>query len=165
MFLLQMHIQPDWPLAWATLFVVMLAAEATTLGLTTLWFAGGALAALVCSAAGTRPLVQVIVFLAVSVLLLALVRPVAKKYFNNSRVKTNADALAGMEGTVTEEIRMPDGTGRVSVRGQDWAARQEGGDHGLAEGTQVRVIRVSGATLVVEPAPEKKKEESGGDHS
>lgn len=163
MFLLQLHMQPGSPMFWVVLFALMLAIEAATLGLTTIWFAGGALMAFLCSAAGAGPLVQVLVFLAVSILLLALVRPVAKKHFNNSRERTNADALAGMEGTVTEEIRMPDGTGRVSVRGQDWAARYEGGGVGLPEGARVRVVRVSGATLIIEPVREEEK--TGGKNS
>ena len=80
---------------WLVLFVILLLIEIVTLGLTTIWFAGGALAAFVCGWIGFGLTVQVIVFLVVSVVLLVLTRPIVVKHFNQDRQKTNVESLIG----------------------------------------------------------------------
>lgn len=123
-----MGFQLEPPMAWIIILVIMVLIEVFTLGLTTIWFAGGALAAFVVSIAGGRVPAQVIVFLIVSLILLLLIRPLAKTRFNSKRVRTNAESLIGEIGVVTEPIDNLNAQGRIVVHGQEWAARtvQEG---------------------------------------
>ena len=80
-------------MGWLIIFIVLIVIELLTMGLTTIWFAGGALAALLMSVLGFGMPVQVVVFIIVSVLLLVLTRPIAVKYFNQNRQKTNVESL------------------------------------------------------------------------
>ena len=82
-------------MGWLIIFIVLIVIELLTMGLTTIWFAGGALAALLMSVLGLGMPVQVVVFIIVSVLLLVLTRPIAVKYFNQNRQKTNVESLIG----------------------------------------------------------------------
>ena len=82
-------------MGWLIIFIVLIVIELLTMGLTTIWFAGGALAALLMSVLGFGMPVQVVVFIIVSVLLLVLTRPIAVKYFNQNRQKTNVESLIG----------------------------------------------------------------------
>ena len=89
---------------WLVIFIVLLIIEIITMGLTTIWFALGALAAFLAGVFGFGTAVQVGVFLVVSLVLLALTRPVAVKYFNKDRTKTNAESLIGQHGLVVEDV-------------------------------------------------------------
>ncbi len=89
---------------WLILFVILLIIEILTMGLTTIWFAGGALVAFVSGVIGFGLPVQVVAFLIVSVILLVLTRPLAVKYFNKERQKTNAESLIGEQALVTEDM-------------------------------------------------------------
>ena len=85
---------------WLAIFVILLIIEIVTMGLTTIWFAGGALAAMAAGLIGFGTGIQILVFLVVSVLLLVLTRPIAVKYFNQERQKTNAESLIGQQALV-----------------------------------------------------------------
>ena len=98
---------------WLVIFIVLLIIEIITMGLTTIWFALGALAAFLAGVFGFGTAVQVGVFLVVSLVLLALTRPVAVKYFNKDRTKTNAESLIGQHGLVVEDVDTLKSTGRV----------------------------------------------------
>ena len=91
-------------IVWLVLLVVLLAIEAVTLGLTTIWFAGGALVAFVLALAGAGLFIQIAVFCVISVILLIFTRPVAAGWLNHGRVRTNAQSLIGETAVVTEEI-------------------------------------------------------------
>ncbi len=134
---------------WLGLLVILLAAEAVTLGLTTIWFAGGALAAFVFSLAGADLLVQIIAFCAVSVVLLIFTRPVAVRWLNRDRVKTNAESLIGASAVVTETIDNLAGSGQVQVRGQFWSARAEEESAVIEKDRVVRIQKISGVKLIV----------------
>lgn len=134
---------------WLGLLVIFLAAEAITLGLTTIWFAGGALVAFILSLAGTDLLVQIIVFCVVSVLLLIFTRPAAARWLNKDRVKTNAESLIGATAVVTEPINNLAGSGQVQVRGQFWTARTEEESVTIEKGKTVKIQRISGVKLIV----------------
>ena len=110
-------------ITWLVLLVIFLAVELATMGLTTIWFAGGALAAFLVSLAGGSLTLQVVVFIAAAVILLIFTRPFAVKYINQNRVKTNADSLIGETAVVTEAIDNLAGAGQVRVNGQIWTAR------------------------------------------
>ena len=110
---------------WLILFVVLLIIEICTMGLTTIWFAGGALVAFVMGIIGFGTKVQIIVFLIVSVLLLVMTRPIALKYFNKERQKTNAESLIGQQALVLEDVDTLHARGLVEVNGQEWSAKTD----------------------------------------
>lgn len=134
---------------WLILFVVLLIIEIFTMGLTTVWFAGGALVAFVLAFAGLGLPVQIIVFLLVSILLLVLTRPIAIKFFNQERQKTNADSLIGQRAVVLETIDTLHGTGRVEVNGMEWSAKVEDATAVIEAGTVVSIEGIQGVKLIV----------------
>ena len=89
---------------WLVILVALVVIELVTMGLTTIWFAGGALAAALVSILGTTLVLQVIVFLVVSIVLLYFTRPIAVKYFNKDRIRTNTESLIGKQAIVISEI-------------------------------------------------------------
>lgn len=144
-----------YAIIWLAALVILLIAEALTLGLTTIWFAGGALIALVAALLGANVWVQLGIFLAVSLILLIFTRPVALRYMNKSTLKTNVDSLAGEQGIVSETIDNLEATGKVKLNDVFWMARSEDGSI-INEGTVVEIVRVDGVKLIV-----KVKEEEG----
>ena len=134
---------------WLGLFVALLIVEIITMGLTTIWFAGGALAAFLAGFIGFGLAVQVIVFLVVSVLLLVLTRPIAVRYFNQERQKTNAERLIGEKALVLEDIDTLKAVGRVSVGGQEWSAKTDEPDGKIGRDTIVEVEGIQGVKLIV----------------
>ena len=135
---------------WLIVFVACIAIEIITMGLTTIWFAGGSLAAAIVSAIGAPLWLQLVLFFGVSLLLLYLTRPVAVKYFNKDRVKTNAESLVGQQAIVISEIDNLQGIGQVTVNGQEWSARNVRGDERLSVGSVVFIRAISGVKLMVE---------------
>ena len=135
---------------WLIVFVACVAIEIVTMGLTTIWFAGGSLMAAVVSAIGAPLWLQLILFFGVSLLLLYLTRPIAVKYFNKDRVKTNAESLVGQQAIVISEIDNLQGIGQVTVNGQEWTARNARGNDRLSVGSVVYIRAISGVKLMVE---------------
>lgn len=135
---------------WLILLVVFAASEAATVGLTSIWFAAGSLAALIAALLGGPLWIQLTLFFAVSLLCLAAVRPLAKRLLNSRVEPTNADRVIGAEAQVTEDVDNIRGKGAVVIRGITWSARsQDGGP--IAAGTMVRVLRIEGVKVFVEP--------------
>ncbi len=134
---------------WLVLLVVLLAMEAVTLGLTTIWFAGGAFVAFILAMAGLELLPQIAAFCLVSVLLLIFTRPAAARWLNKGRVKTNAESVIGGTAVVTEAIDNLAGTGQVQVRGQYWTARTAEDTEKIAAGKTVEIQKISGVKLIV----------------
>ena len=112
-------------IGWLVVIVVFVAIELNTMALTTIWFAGGALAAFFTAYAGFSVKVQLVIFLIVSLILLIFTRPFASKYINKGTVKTNADGLIGKKARVTAEINNQLSQGAAVVGGQEWTARAE----------------------------------------
>lgn len=133
---------------WAVLIVVFTVAEALTLGLTSIWFAVGALAALIASALGFGLPVQIIVFILVASILLFYTRPIAKKVFKVGQNKTNIDALIGQLGYVTVAIA-PNAIGQVKLNGQIWSAKAVGHES-FEVGEEVSVLAIEGVKLIVQ---------------
>ncbi|MCI9447715.1 MAG: NfeD family protein [Lachnospiraceae bacterium] len=133
---------------WLFIVVVMAVIEIITLGLTTIWFAGGALVAFVASLLGANLAVQVALFVVVSVGLLALTRPLAVKFLNKGRESTNAESLIGKKAVVKQEIDNLNARGQVSVNGQEWTARSLE-DKVIKEGKTVEIAEISGVKLMV----------------
>ena len=101
------------PVIWLVILIVLLVIEVITLGLSTIWFAGGALASFIAALAGAGVAVQVVLFLAVSIVLLLFTRPVVMKYLNRNKTATNADSLIGEQAVVTQTINNLMGRGEV----------------------------------------------------
>lgn len=144
-----------YAIIWLAALVILLLAEALTLGLTTIWFAGGALIALIAALVGANVWVQLGVFLAVSLLLLIFTRPAALRYMNKSTLKTNVDSLTGEVGVVSERIDNLEATGKVKLNDVLWTARSEDGTV-IEEGAVVEISRVEGVKLIVKMKEEEK---------
>lgn len=135
---------------WLILLLLLVAIEVATLGLTTIWFAGGALIAVIAAALNAPLFLQIALFLAVSVVLLVFTRPVAVRYFNKDRTKTNVESLVGQKGIVVKEINNLEGTGQVSLGGMEWSARSIDGKGPIPEGAVVVVREIRGVKLMVQ---------------
>ncbi len=134
---------------WLVLLIVMIVIEVLTLGLTSIWFAGGALIAVLASFVGAPVWLQVILFFVVSLLLLFFTRPVAVKYFNRDRVKTNVESMVGRQAIVVSEIDNIQGIGQVAVSGQEWSARSCDDKVRIPVGAVVNVVAINGVKLIV----------------
>ncbi len=143
------------PFYWLVALAVLLVIEIITLGLTTIWFAGGALVAFILSLFGVPWPVQIAVFLVVSILLLIFTRPVIEKKLNESRTKTNVNSMAGKEGKVTETIDNFNQKGTVVVNGLEWTARSSEDGLIIPEGSRVTINEVKGVKVFVTPLKDK----------
>ena len=139
---------------WLIVLVVLVVIELLTMGLTTIWFAGGALAATIAALFHAPVAVQVILFLVVSGVLIFSTRPLAVKYFNKDRVRTNAESLVGRQAIVISEIDNLQGIGQVNVGGVEWSARTRVDGVKLPVGTVTTVLAINGVKLVVEERKE-----------
>lgn len=134
---------------WLVLLIVFILIEVMTMGLATIWFAGGALIAVLASLLGAPVWLQVILFFAVSLLLLFFTRPVAVKYFNRNRIKTNVESMVGRQAIVISEIDNIQGIGQVTVSGQEWSARSCDDKVRIPAGAVVDVMAIKGVKLIV----------------
>lgn len=135
---------------WLIVLILSIVIEAITMGLTSIWFAGGALVALLLSAFNVPVWIQVMVFFVVSVVLICFTRPIAVKYFNKDRVRTNVESLIGRQAIVISEIDNLQGIGQVTVGGKQWSARNAKEDKVIPVGAVVRVSAIKGVKLMVE---------------
>nr|WP_300305397.1 NfeD family protein [uncultured Anaerostipes sp.] len=140
---------------WMGAAVILLLIEILTLGLTSIWFAGGAVLAAVTAFVGGPLLLQLAVFIAVSCLLFFFTRPLAQKYLNSSVEKTNVEALIGQHGIVRETIDNFQGKGKVYVNGMDWSAKSLH-DEEIPEGTEIVIHKIQGVKLIVDAIPVPK---------
>ena len=136
-------------LYWLIAMILLGILEAVTVSLVSLWFAGGALAAMVASLLGAPLWLQVAVFLVASGILLACLRPLAKRSAG-ARTKTNVDSLMGQQALVTEDIDNLTAQGAIRVNGNTWTARSTNGKPIPAD-TRVVIDRVEGVKLYVTP--------------
>ena len=141
--------QPPMTAIWLAAMIVLLIIEGMVPGLISIWFALGALAALLSAILGAPIWLQVLWFVIVSVVTLALTRPLAKKYVNGRAVPTNADMLIGKECVVVEDIDNVKGEGAVSVGGKVWTARCVSDDLKAAKDDVLTVVRIEGVKLIV----------------
>ena len=132
------------PAIWIGLIVIFLIVEGLTAGLVTIWFAVGALAALIAAMFHAPLWLQLVWFFAVSIAAFAVTRPLVKKYINSRTQPTNADMLIGQECLVTEDIDNLAGRGAVTARAQT--------DAPIPAGTAAIVLRIEGVKLIVTPA-------------
>ena len=141
--------QYGWIL-WVVLMVVFAIAEAATVNLVSIWFVGGALVALVVQLLGGNIWLQLSLFLVTAGALLACLRPFVRRYVAPRHTATNADMVLGREAFVTETVDNLHGTGALKLDGKVWTARSTT-DAVLPEGTLVKVVKLEGVKLYVEP--------------
>ncbi len=141
-------------LIWLGLLIVFVVAEGISVGLTSIWFAAGALLALISALLHAPLWVQLTLFIGVSLVCLAAVRPLARRYLNSRVVPTNADRVIGSEARVTEDIDNIRGKGAVIVGGVTWTARSEG-DEPIPAGSLVRIERIEGVKVFVQLCKEE----------
>ena len=110
-------------ICWLAVFVLLIVIELATMGLTTIWFAGGAVAGFIASMLGANVVIQAVVFFVVSIVLLIFTRPFAVRYINSNKTKTNIDGLIAQEALVLEEINNIRETGCARLEGKEWTAR------------------------------------------
>lgn len=144
----------NWLVIWIIVAVVMGIIEAFTLGLTTIWFAGGAVVAAIFAGLGAPVAVQVILFVLISLALLFFTRPLVVKGFNKTRTLTNAEGLVGKHAYVTEEIDNIKATGKIKIDGMEWTARTKSDGIGIETGALVSVISIEGVKAIVEKVKE-----------
>ena len=137
-----------YQVAWIVMLLAFAVLEGLTAGLVSIWFCIGCIAALVATMCGGSIAVQVTLFVVVSLISMALIRPVARKYMHTKQEKTNADRIIGMEGVVTEPIDNLQATGQIKVQGVYWTARTEENVI-VPEGARVRVLRIEGVKTIV----------------
>ncbi|MBT9779123.1 NfeD family protein [Clostridium sp. MCC353] len=140
---------------WLAALVIFVVIELATLALTTIWFAGGALAAFILSLLHFSVEVQLVTFVVVSFILLFGTRPFAAKYINRTTVKTNVEGLIGKTARVTSEVNNDKETGTAVVNGQEWTARAVEEDEVYPPGTMVMIKEVRGVKLIVSKAQEE----------
>lgn len=141
---------------WLIIMLVMLVVEAAAPGLVSVWFAVGALAALISTLCKAAVWLQIVIFVVISVLALVITKPLVKKYVNGKAQPTNADMILGKECIVREEIDNLAGTGAVSAGGKIWTARSAEDDVKIPEGMCVSVIRIEGVKAIVKVIPSKE---------
>ena len=139
----------DMTMIWLIAMIVLLVVEGLVPGLVSIWFALGALAAMLSSLLNSPLWLQAVWFCVVSGVSLWLTRPLAKKYVNARTTPTNADMVIGRECIVTEDIDNNFGTGAVSVGGKIWTARMEDSDKRAEKGQEMTVLRIEGVKLIV----------------
>ena len=139
---------------WLIAFVILVVIEAATLALTTVWFAGGAIAAFLLSLTGAGTNAQLSVFAVVSFVLLFFTRPWAVRHVNRHATRTNADSLVGRQARVTQEINNVLGTGSAVVNGQEWTARSEKDDAVHPPDAVVEICAIRGVKLIVKSIQE-----------
>ena len=143
-------------IVWLVLLILFAVAEAATVGLTSVWFALGALGALICALAGGGIWLQIGIFIVLSLVSLLALRPLARKYLNSRVVPTNADRVIGQQARVTQDIDNIRGVGAVTIGGITWTARSEH-DTPIPAGAMVQVLRIEGVKVMVEMVKEEVK--------
>ena len=139
---------------WLALLIIFLMMEAQTVAMVSLWFGAGALASLITALCGGEFWLQIVIFFGVSILLLASLRPLARKYFTPKITKTNVDSVIGSEGLVTADIDNITAQGQVKLGAMEWTARSTSGDP-IQVGTLVKVDKIEGVKVFVTPVAEK----------
>ena len=140
----------NYSIIWLVLLIAFAGLEAMTAGLVSIWFCAGSLVALVATWFGASLPVQIGLFVIVSLIAMALVRPMARKWVQPKMEKTNADRILEQEGIVLETIDNLRASGQIKIGGAVWTARSMGNDP-IPEGVKVRVERIEGVKAIVTP--------------
>ena len=137
---------------WLIVLVAAIVIESMTMGLTSIWFSGGAIAAMIVELLNGSISLQIIVFLIISLILLFYTRPIAVKHFNQKREKTNLDTVIGRTAVVSIPIHNLKETGQVMLDGKEWTARSNDSSKQFDKDALVKVVAIRGVKLMVEEA-------------
>lgn len=148
---MELFMQYGMAAVWMALVIIFLVVELITVGLTTIWLAGGALVAFILAAVGAGFWLQLVAFFVVSFVLIYFTRPFAMKYLNPRRTRTNSEELIGTVVKVTGRIDNRAAKGTALVKGLEWSARAVSDDMIIEKDTLVKVLRIEGVKLIVEP--------------
>lgn len=144
-------------IGWAAAFLFFIVIEVGTMALTTIWFAGGALAGLIACLLGAGIELQLVIFAAVSFILLILTRPLALRYVNRKVKRTNTEGLIGSRARITETVDNAAGTGTAVLDGKEWTARALRQGEIIPEGDMAIVRKIQGVKLLVESDNREEK--------
>ncbi len=136
-------------IAWLGLLIILLIIEIITVGLTSIWAAGGALAALILNILGLSLVWQIVAFFVVTFVLLIFTRPFAVKFINTQREKTNYEGIIGKTIRIAERVDNIRQTGMAVVNGQEWTVRAQEDQEILEPETLAKVVNISGVKLIV----------------
>ncbi len=139
---------------WLAFMIVFIVVEIITVGLTSIWFAGGAFTALLAALAGLSPVLQTVSFFAVSLILLFFTRPFVLKYVKPHNVKTNYEDVIGREVQVTRRIDNRAQTGTAVCNGLEWTARSVDDGIVIEAGETAVAVEIKGVKLFVKPIKE-----------
>lgn len=139
---------------WLVLMVVFLLVESQSVTMVSLWFAAGALGALIAELCGAELWLQIVIFFALSIVLLASLRPIARKYFTPKITRTNVDSIIGQTGLVTADIDNITAQGQVKLGAMEWTARSTSGET-IKAGSLVKVDKIEGVKVFVSLVTEK----------
>lgn len=139
----------QWLFLWLGVIVVTIVVEIITVGLTSIWLTGGALAALIVCALGGHWGLQLAVFFILTFLLLYFTRPWAIKHINNKKIKTNYEETIGKEVRITETVDNRRGTGKAIYNGMEWTVRSAEDDVTFAPEELAFVKSVQGVKLIL----------------
>ena len=137
---------------WLVAAIVLAVIELSTMGLITIWFAIGAVVAMLAALIGANIWVQLVLFILVSMIVLIAVRPLAEKYLNKKVTRTNIDAVIGKRLVAKTDIDSIKGKGKVDYEGSTWLAATENEDEIISAGEEVVVVKVQGVKLIVKKA-------------
>lgn len=149
-------------ITWIVLLIAFLVIEFVTVGLATIWFAGGALVALILAALGVGIGWQIAAFFVVSFVLLFFTRPVVVKYIKPGKIKTNYESAIGKQVRIKEKVDNIAGTGTADLEGQEWTARMEDDAVTLDAGMLAEVVEISGVKLILKPLNRENGKEAMG---
>ena len=138
---------------WLAAMVIFMAAEAMTVTLVSIWFAVGALGAILIALLGGGLTLQVTVFLALAIVLLIFLRGAVRKHFTPRITRTNVDSVIGATGIVVTPVNNIAALGQVQINGVEWSARSTDGSH-IGAGTLVKVDKIEGVKVFVSLAQE-----------
>ena len=144
------------PIMWLILLACFLVVEAITVGLTTIWFAGGALVAAIASGLGAGILIQWVLFLVISLVLLIFTRPLAVRYMNKGVPKTNVNSLIGERAVVIQKINNLEQSGQVRINDIEWMTRTSSDEVTIPAHAIVTIEDVQGVKLIVKEETEGK---------
>lgn len=146
------HLEAYMPIIWLALAIIFAITEGVSVQLVSIWLAIASVITAALAALGLSLPLQIVVFLVVTFLLLALTRPVVKRLLHTKRQSTNADQVIGKTAIVRQAIDNDENTGRVYVMGLEWKARSLTGEKFRKE-QKVRIQAIEGVTLIVEAEP------------
>ncbi len=135
---------------WLIAAIILVIIEICTASFGSICFAVGAGFGALVAALGGGVTWQIIAFAVVSMLTFIFLRPIVIRFLEkrSKEVKTNADALVGRKGIVSERIDAIQHTGRVAIDGDDWRAVSQDGSV-IEKGTSVEILKIDSIILTV----------------